>query len=217
MGLLALLCKFVFPGYGFTAAVLCLLMGLLVFYNLAAILSKRYPKPVKWIRRIVTVCLCLGLLLVAVTEGFLIEASLGDPEESCRYILVLGAKVREDGPSLSLMDRIRAAYDYLEAHPELPQKLADLSEHFRTALKARGIAIRESKTPIVPIFTYQAERTLHLARDLYESGVYVNTVLPPAAPADGCMLRTSLMATHTEALLDEAADVIQRVLGADHA
>jgi len=24
------------------------------------------------------------------------------------------------------------------------------------------------------------------------------------------------MATHTEALLDEAADVIQRVLGADH-
>ena len=119
MGLLAALCKFVFPGYGFTAAVLCLLMGLLVFYNLAAILVKRYPKPVKGIRRFVTVCLCLGLLLVAVTEGFLIEASLGDPEKSCDYILVLGAKVREDGPSLSLMDRIRAAYDYLQAHPDV--------------------------------------------------------------------------------------------------
>ena len=119
MGLLALLCKFVFPGYGFTAAVLCLLMGLLVFYNVAAILAKKYPKPVKGIRRFVTVCLCVGLLLVAVTECFIIEASLGDPEESCRYILVLGAKVREDGPSLSLMDRIRAAYDYLEAHPDV--------------------------------------------------------------------------------------------------
>jgi uncharacterized SAM-binding protein YcdF (DUF218 family) len=119
MGLLAALCEFVFPGYGFTAAVICLLMGLLVFYNLAAILVKKYPKPVKWIRRAVTICLCVGLLLVAVTEGFLIEASLGDPEESCQYILVLGAKVREDGPSLSLMDRIRAAYDYLEAHPEV--------------------------------------------------------------------------------------------------
>jgi uncharacterized SAM-binding protein YcdF (DUF218 family) len=119
MGLLAALCKFVFPGYGFTAAVICLLMGLLVFYHLAAILVKKYPKPVKWIRRAVTICLCVGLLLVAVTEGFLIEASLGDPEESCQYILVLGAKVREDGPSLSLMDRIRAAYDYLEAHPEV--------------------------------------------------------------------------------------------------
>lgn len=119
MGLLAVLCKFVFPGYGFTAAVLCLLMGLLVFYNLAAILVKKYPKPVKRIRGFVTVCLCVGLLLVAVTEGFLIAASLGDPEAQCQYILVLGAKVREDGPSLSLMDRIRAAYDYLEAHPEV--------------------------------------------------------------------------------------------------
>ena len=109
-----------------------------------------------------------------------------------------------------------AALRYLEKHPELPQRLSDLSEHFRGALKDRGIAIRESKTPIVPIFTYQAERTMHVAKALYENGVYVNTVLPPAAPADGCMLRTSLMATHTEALLDEAADVLQRVLEAHH-
>ena len=109
-----------------------------------------------------------------------------------------------------------AALKHLEAHPELPQRLADLSDHFRAALKSRGLAIRESKTPIVPIFTYQAERTMHVAKELYENGVYVNTVLPPAAPADGCMLRTSLMATHTEALLDEAADVLQRVLEAHH-
>ena len=109
-----------------------------------------------------------------------------------------------------------AALRYLEAHPELPKRLGDLSDHFRAALKARGLAIRESRTPIVPIFTYQAERTMVVAKELYENGVYVNTVLPPAAPADGCMLRTSLMATHTEALLDEAADVLQRVLEADH-
>jgi len=110
-----------------------------------------------------------------------------------------------------------AALRHLEAHPELPQRLSGLSDHFRRALKSRGLAIRESRTPIVPIFTYDMERTLTVAKDLYENGVYVNTVLPPAAPSDGCMLRTSLMATHTEALLDEAADVLQRVLGADHA
>ena len=108
------------------------------------------------------------------------------------------------------------ALRYLEAHPELPKRLGDLSDHFRAALKARGLAIRESRTPIVPIFTYQAERTLHIAKDLYENGVYVNTVLPPAAPADGCMLRTSLMATHSEALLDEAAEAIRRTLEVYH-
>ena len=109
-----------------------------------------------------------------------------------------------------------AALRYLEAHPELPQRLSELSEYFRTALKSRGVAIRESKTPIVPIFTYQAERTMIVANALYEDGVYVNTVLPPAAPADGCMLRTSLMATHSEALLDEAAEAIRRTLEVYH-
>ena len=109
-----------------------------------------------------------------------------------------------------------AALRHLEAHPELPRRLADLSDHFRKALTSRGLAIRESRTPIVPIFTYEMERTLRVAKALYDNGVYVNTVLPPAAPTDGCMLRTSLMATHSSALLDEAADVIQRVLGADH-
>lgn len=105
-----------------------------------------------------------------------------------------------------------AALKHLEAHPELPMHLQQLSEYFRQGLKARGLQIRESQTPVVPIFTYQAVRTLVVAQKLYEEGVYVNTVLPPAAPADGCMLRTSMMATLTEALLDEAADAIEKVL-----
>ena len=109
-----------------------------------------------------------------------------------------------------------AALRYLQKHPELPQRLSDLSDHFRGALKSRGMAIRESRTPIVPIFTYTMDRTMIVAKELYENGVYVNTVLPPAAPTDGCMLRTSLMATHRSALLDEAADVLQRVLEANH-
>jgi 7-keto-8-aminopelargonate synthetase-like enzyme len=54
--------------------------------------------------------------------------------------------------------------------------------------------------------------TLTKAKALYDAGVYVNPVLPPAAPADGCMLRTSYMATLTEALVDEALDIIRSVM-----
>ena len=43
--------------------------------------------------------------------------------------------------------------------------------------------------------------------------MYVNPVLPPATPADECLLRTSYMATHTEALLDEALGIIEKVIG----
>lgn len=119
LALAAFVFKFFMAGYGFTALVLLCVIGIVLFYNVADILVAKYPKPVKLVRRVFTVCLCIGLLVVAVTEGFVIHASLGTPGESCQYVVVLGAKVRNDGPSVSLMDRIQAAYDYLSVHPEV--------------------------------------------------------------------------------------------------
>jgi 7-keto-8-aminopelargonate synthetase and related enzymes len=55
--------------------------------------------------------------------------------------------------------------------------------------------------------------TLETARKIYEGGVYVNPVLPPATPPSDCLLRTSYMATLTEALVDEASDIIASVVG----
>lgn len=105
-----------------------------------------------------------------------------------------------------------AALRYIIQHPERVERLTYLSNYMRSGLIDRGIKIIESTTPIVPIFTYDPENTLRKARELYDNGVYVNTVLPPAAPANGCMLRVSIMATHTTQLLDEAMDVIQAVI-----
>ncbi len=105
-----------------------------------------------------------------------------------------------------------AALRELKAHPELPERLGALAQYMRDGLKARGIKIRESSTPIIPIYTYEPMRTLEIAKRLYERGVYVNPSLPPATPPTECLLRTSLMASHTEALLDEAMDIIKEVL-----
>ena len=80
------------------------------------------------------------------------------------------------------------------------------------AMKAAGVPIIEATTPIIPIYTYEPVRTLVVAKKLFDAGVYVNPVLPPAAPADGCLLRTSYMASLTEELLDEAMDIIRDVL-----
>ena len=108
----------------------------------------------------------------------------------------------------------REALRILREQPELPARLHALSMYMRSGLKSRGIAIRDSETPIIPIYTYDVFTTLETAKELYDEGVYVNPVLPPATPATECLLRTSYMATHTEALLDEALDVIERVVTA---
>ena len=110
-----------------------------------------------------------------------------------------------------------AALRKLKAHPELSERLRSLSQYARDGFKARGIKSRESvadvPTPIVPLYTYEATNTLVTAKKLYEAGVYVNPVLPPATAPTECLLRTSYMASHTEALLDEAMDIIASVMG----
>lgn len=105
-----------------------------------------------------------------------------------------------------------AALDYIIAHPEIVDNLQHISAYFRKQLIDRGIKIRMSETPIIPIYTYETMETLTIAKELYDEGVYVNSSLPPATAPHECLLRTSLMATHTEALCDEAADIIQKVL-----
>ena len=109
---------FYIMGYSFSALVAAFLMAVILFYNLADILVKRYPKPIKAVRRVVTVILCIGLLVCGVTEALIIRASFGDPDAQVDYVVVLGAKVRGDGPSVSLQNRIDEAYAYLTEHPD---------------------------------------------------------------------------------------------------
>lgn len=112
------LLTYVFISYSFSGLVCLCLFGIVLFYTLADLLKTRFPKTVKVVRRVFTVLLCIGILVVGVTECFIIRASFGDRDADCDYIIVLGCFVRPDGPSQTLLDRINAACDYLTAHPD---------------------------------------------------------------------------------------------------
>ena len=109
-----------------------------------------------------------------------------------------------------------AALRHLEAHPEIVTLLQENSSYARECFHKKGVRIIEAETPIVPIYTYEVMNTLEKARLAYDAGVYVNPVLPPACAEGECLLRTSYMATHTHALIDEATDILAKVLK-DHA
>ena len=108
-----------------------------------------------------------------------------------------------------------AALRHLRAHPELVETLQGNALYMRKRLTEQNIKMRPSNgdiIPIIPIYTYEELPTLEIAKELYENGVYVNSSLPPAAAPHECLLRTSLMATHTHELIDEAVGVIADVL-----
>lgn len=117
LSVLAFIFFFALVGYRVLGLICLGLIGLLVFYRLAGRLRTKYPKSVKAVVRIFTAILCIGLVIFGITEAIIIHASRGDADEPAQYLLVLGAKVNENGPSLTLKNRIDAAYDYLTAHP----------------------------------------------------------------------------------------------------
>ena len=109
LGLLSVFFFTALQGYS-TMGLVCLgILAILCFYRFIQI---------KVVLRIVTLFLCVGLAVFAVTECFIIRASFGSSNADAPYLLVLGAKVNPNGPSLSLKNRINAAYDYLVAHPD---------------------------------------------------------------------------------------------------
>ena len=100
----------------------------------------------------------------------------------------------------------------LMEEPERVQRLNDISAYMRKRLKENGVPIIESTTPIIPIYTYDDEKTFIACKLLLERGVYVNPVVSPATPVGKSLLRTSYTANHTKELIDEAVEKIVEVL-----
>lgn len=111
-------CKFMIRGYSFTALVCLGIIGVILFYTLMPLVGRVFPQFARVTTIVFTVLLLCGLALFSFTEYHIIQASFGTPDAEAEYLVVLGAKVRDDGPSVSLWDRINAAADYLKAHED---------------------------------------------------------------------------------------------------
>jgi 8-amino-7-oxononanoate synthase len=106
-----------------------------------------------------------------------------------------------------------ASLRILKAEPERPKALRDIAAYARQKLLERQLPLaNDSVAPIISILTYTMVRTFVIAKLLYKRGVYVNPVIPPAAPEGQCLIRTSYTATHTKELIDEAVAIIAKTL-----
>jgi 8-amino-7-oxononanoate synthase len=69
----------------------------------------------------------------------------------------------------------------------------------------------EVVTPVVPVLVGDDWKAVFLWKALYEAGVFVNVMIHPAVPPAGALLRTSVMATHDRATLDQALHTFAEV------
>ncbi|MET0306228.1 MAG: 8-amino-7-oxononanoate synthase [Solirubrobacterales bacterium] len=98
-----------------------------------------------------------------------------------------------------------AALALLEAEPERVERLGANAAALREGLLAEGLAAAGAPSQIVPLEVGDAERTMELCERLLERGVFAQGIRPPTVPAGSSRLRFSVMATHEEAELRDAA------------
>ncbi|MBQ9644621.1 MAG: YdcF family protein [Lachnospiraceae bacterium] len=73
------------------------------------------PAPAK---SIIAVLIIIVLAIFLCVEGQIVRSFHHTPEKDLDYLLVLGAQVHEQGPSIVLKYRLDTAADYLEQNPE---------------------------------------------------------------------------------------------------
>ena len=101
---------FILPvGYNMTAIVLAGLAAVTVFFALC----RRSP----W-RLAVCALLLIGLGCFFSAEIPVIRGAHSDGDTDAPYLVVMGAGIRGTAPSLSMADRLNAALDWLNAHPD---------------------------------------------------------------------------------------------------
>jgi 8-amino-7-oxononanoate synthase len=106
---------------------------------------------------------------------------------------------------------VMASIEIMETEPERIQHLWDLTAYAKNAFKAAGFETGKTESPIIPLFIRDDIQALQMTRMLLEEGVFVNPVVSPAVPKEDCLIRFSLMATHTFSQVDTAIEKITSV------
>lgn len=106
---------------------------------------------------------------------------------------------------------VLAALDIMESEPQRIEHLWNVTNYALRNFKAAGFDTGKSESPIIPLFIRDDIKALKLTQLLLAEGVFVNPVVSPAVPKEDCLIRFSLMATHTNEQVDIAVEKITKV------
>jgi glycine C-acetyltransferase len=104
-----------------------------------------------------------------------------------------------------------AAFEVLDEEPQLIDRLWSNTRFFKSGLQRLGFNTGASETPITPVMVGDAAQAHEFSRRLFQNGVFAPGIGFPTVARDKARIRTIVTATHTEAELSKALDVMSAV------
>jgi len=99
----------------------------------------------------------------------------------------------------------------LEKEPQRLENLWKNISYLKENLNRMGFNTGKTESAIIPIIIGDEIKLRKISKRLHELGIYVNSVVYPAVPKNGCRLRLSVMATHTREDLDTALEAFAKI------
>lgn len=104
--------------------------------------------------------------------------------------------------SPSVIASTRESLRIISSEPERRQQVWDNARRLYAGLKALGLPVGPTASPVVAVEMVDRSRTIDCWKALMEAGVYVNLVIPPASPSSNFLLRNSVSAAHSSEQID---------------
>ena len=104
-----------------------------------------------------------------------------------------------------------AALEYLDAHPELMDRLRSNIAYFRAGLARLGFKPLEGPSAIVPIIVGDTAFAIQMSDLLLKRGIFVTGFGFPVVPEGTARIRTQLSAKLTESEMDKALAAFEAV------
>jgi len=103
------------------------------------------------------------------------------------------------------------ALHIIQQEPERIEKLWSVTKYALRRFREEGFEIGETESPIIPLYVHDVEKTFLVTALAYESGVFINPVIPPACAPQDTLVRFALMATHTEEQVERGVQTLKKI------
>lgn len=96
--------------------------------------------------------------------------------------------------------------DIISESPELPQRVMDNTNRFRSQMTKAGFTINGEDHPICPVMLGDAKLANVYANEMMEKGIYVIGFSYPVVPEGKARIRVQMSAAHTPEQVDHCVD-----------
>ena len=104
-----------------------------------------------------------------------------------------------------------AAVDYVEAHPDLVDRLWQNADYFKAGINRLGIDTGHTETPIVPVMLGDVKLAKEFSARLFDYGVFAMALGFPTVPRGQARIRVMNTAAHTREDLDRGLEIFEKV------